>query len=126
MPRSRMTSRISCGHLLYRACDVGDEGAAAARDVLVFDATDADECDVIAHECPVSMKRHEPLAEKDLVLFRSIELEDAVLSSIVLDQAPELAEVSGHIASAERMVFEHEPLVGIHQRPNLLDGEVQK
>ena len=72
-------------------------------DVLIFDATNADECDVVVHECPVSMKRHEPLAEKNLLFLRTVELEDAVLSSIILDQAPELPEVSGHIAPAERV-----------------------
>jgi hypothetical protein len=67
------------------------------------------------------MKRHELFAEKNLLFFRTIELEDAVLSSIVLCQAPELAEVSGHIAPAERMVFEHQPLIGVDERPKLFD-----
>jgi hypothetical protein len=55
------------------------------------------------------MKWHEPFAEKNRVFLRSVESEEAVLSSIVLDKATDLAEVFGHLGSADWIVFEYQP-----------------
>ena len=89
--------------LFARVIDVGDERAATA-DVLVQDAEDADELDVVAHQRAVAMKRQDnprPSRTSPSSFFDASILSTPPLPTIVLDERAEVAQVRLGLGEAD-------------------------